>query len=98
MDIAEGFPLKDVGFGGAVGFVLGFTFKRVFKFLTLFMGLYILSLLWLADKGVISVNWDGLESFVRHSFSSLEAFATSALKTAAFSGSFAVGFLMGMKV
>ncbi len=90
--------LKELGFGGAMGFILGFTFKRIFKFLTLLLGLYILSLIWLADKGIISVNWSGMELFAREIFSSLESFAKASIRAVAFSGSFAVGFMIGMKV
>ncbi len=90
--------MKEVGFGGAMGFILGFTLKRIFKFLTLLIGLYILSLIWLADKGIITVNWSGVELAVREIFSSFENFARASVRAVAFSGSFIVGFTIGMKV
>ncbi|RLJ71580.1 putative membrane protein (Fun14 family) [Hydrogenivirga caldilitoris] len=90
--------LKDLGFGGALGFLVGFTLKRVFKIAAFILGLYILSLIWLADKGVISVNWAAFGKFAGSFFSSFESFAKTAVRTVSFGGSFAIGFVAGMKV
>ncbi len=90
--------IKSLGFGGALGFLSGFAFKRVFKVLSFLVGLYVLSLIWLADLGVITVNWKALEVLASSLFSSLENFARTAVRVVSFSGSFAVGFLIGMKV
>ncbi len=90
--------VKELGFGGAMGFLVGFTLKRVFKLLAFVVGLYILSLVWLADNGVITVNWDSLGKFASGFFSSFESFARTAVRTVSFGGSFAVGLAVGMKV
>lgn len=90
--------LKELGFGGALGFLVGFTLKRVFKMLTFILGIYILSLIWLADNGVIVVKWSAVERFAGEFFSSFESFAKNAVRTVSFGGSFAVGFAIGMKV
>ncbi len=90
--------VKELGFGGALGFLVGFTLKRVFKLIAFIIGIYILSLVWLADNGVISVNWGEMEKFATGFFSSFESFARSAVRTASFGGSFAIGFAVGMKV
>ncbi|EDP75073.1 FUN14 domain-containing protein [Hydrogenivirga sp. 128-5-R1-1] len=90
--------VKELGFGGAMGFLVGFTLKRVFKLLAFVVGLYILSLVWLADNGVITVNWDSLGKFASSFFSSFESFARTAVRTVSFGGSFAVGLAVGMKV
>jgi len=90
--------LKELGFGGAMGFLIGFTFKRIFKLLAFILGLYLISLIWLADNGVVTVNWAGLEGFAKSFFSSFNSFAQNIIKTASFGGGFAVGFAVGMKV
>ncbi len=89
---------KDLGFGGAMGFLVGFTLKRIFKLVAFILGLYILSLIWLADNGVITVNWDALGRFASGFFTSFDSFARNAVRTVSFGGSFAVGFVAGMKV
>jgi len=90
--------LKELGFGGAIGFLVGFTFKRIFKLMAFILGLYLISLIWLADNGVITVNWAALEGFARGFFSSFSSFAQNIVRTASFGGGFAVGFAIGMKV
>ena len=90
--------VKELGFGGALGFLVGFTLKRVFKFFALILGIYILSLIWLADNGIITVEWNKLGEFASGFFSSFESFAKNAVRTVSFGGSFAMGFAIGMKV
>ncbi|WP_457601408.1 FUN14 domain-containing protein [Hydrogenivirga sp.] len=90
--------VKELGFGGALGFLAGFTLKRVFKLIAFILGLYLLSLIWLADNGLITVNWDAFGRFVAGFFSSFESFAKNAVRTVSFGGSFAAGFVLGMKV
>ncbi len=87
-----------MGFGGALGFLVGFTLKRVFKIMAFLLGLYVLSLLWLADNGVIVVKWGEISKFANSFFSSFESFAKNTVRTLSFGGSFAVGFAIGMKV
>ncbi len=90
--------VKDVGFGGVMGFIVGYTLKRVLKFFMLIIGLYILSLIWLADIGVISVEWAKLEEFLRNFMSQGETLVKNLVRTVSFGGSFAVGFAIGWKV
>lgn len=89
---------KDLGFGGALGFLLGFTLKRVFKMFLLLAGLYVLSLIWLADKGVILVKWQEVEGFASGLFTSFSSFARGIVGTLPFGGGFALGFAIGIKV
>ena len=90
--------LKELGFGAGIGFLLGFTIKRAFKVLIFFIGLYTLSLIWLADNGVIAVNWQQMNDLVNTTLTSFSAFARTALKALSFMSSFAVGFAIGLKV
>jgi uncharacterized membrane protein (Fun14 family) len=90
--------LKQMGFGATLGFMVGFTLKRILKLMILVVGLYVLSLLWLADAGVLNVRWEGLAQLIGGLFSSTEGFARSAVRTLSFGGSFALGFALGMKV
>jgi len=90
--------LKELGFGAGIGFLLGFTIKRAFKVLIFFVGLYILSLIWLADNGLITVQWNEMNTFLSRTFESFASFAKTALKALSFLSSFAVGFAVGLKV
>ncbi len=97
-DILNPEAIKELGFGGAMGFIVGFTLKRILKFFLLILGLYILSLVWLADNGVITVNWGQIQDFVTSFFESFNSFARNAIRTLSFGSGFAVGFAVGMKV
>lgn len=90
--------LKELGFGAGIGFLLGFTIKRALKIMLFFVGLYLLSLLWLADNGVIILNVTAMEKLITQSLESFTAFSRMAFKALAFMSSFAVGFALGLKV
>ncbi len=90
--------LKELGFGAGIGFLLGFTIKRALKIFIFFFGLYFLSLLWLADNGVITLNITAFEKLITNALESFTAFTRVAFKALAFLSSFAVGFAVGLKV
>lgn len=90
--------LLDMGYAGFAGFVVGFAVRRLLNLFLMLMGLYMLSLMWLASKGIISVHWDALFMLFKGMFSSLPAFVEGLIRKLAFAGSFAVGFAVGFKV
>ena len=90
--------IYDMGYGAFAGFIIGFTMKRIFKFLVIITGLYLLSLIWLSGKGFISVNWGTFFEFLNGSFKSVDIAVKNITKTLAFSGSFIGGFILGLRV
>ncbi|NJF25352.1 FUN14 domain-containing protein [Thermococcus sp. Bubb.Bath] len=50
----------DLGVGAVTGFITGYALKKFIKIVTAIIGAYILSLFWLQQKGVISINTDKL--------------------------------------
>ncbi len=89
--------LLDMGYAGFAGFVVGFAIKRVLNLFLLLLGLYILSLMWLASKGIIEVHWGQLFVFFKGMFEGFTEFVQGLIRKLAFAGSFAVGFAIGMK-
>ncbi len=97
----EAFPpetLKHLGFGALLGFMVGFTLKRILKLMFFVLGIYLISLLWLADMGILSVRWEVLSGAIDSLFSSTKNLGRGLMGTLSFGGSFAVGFALGMKV
>lgn len=90
--------LLDMGYAGFAGFVVGFAVKRVLNFFLLLFGLYILSLMWLASKGIIQVDWGNLFYLFKGMFESFGAFVQGLIRKLAFGASFAIGFAIGFKV
>jgi len=50
----------DVGVGFIAGFITGYALKKILKVVLVLIGMYVLSLLWLQYKGVISINTNKL--------------------------------------
>ncbi|MCD6431767.1 hypothetical protein DRO45_02835 [Candidatus Bathyarchaeota archaeon] len=89
-----------LGIGGVGGFVLGYIIKKVSKLIAVLLGLFILFLLYLGVKGVISINYDALLK----AMTDLLGFAGQAagwligfVSLLPFMGSFIAGFLLGFK-
>jgi len=82
--------IADLGYGGSAGFVVGYAARRVLNILFMFLGLYLLSLLWLQSKGVIDIHWSAFLNLFKSIFESTERFV-------AFSGAFLGGFFLGSR-
>ena len=89
-----------LGIGGVGGFILGYIIKKVSKLIAVLLGLFILFLLYLGVKGVISINYDALLK----AMTDLLGFAGQAagwligfVSLLPFMGSFIAGFLLGFK-
>jgi uncharacterized membrane protein (Fun14 family) len=54
--------LSTITFGGIVGFLLGFTIKRIMKILAVIAGVFFAALLYLESQHIVNVNWDKLQT------------------------------------
>ena len=94
--------LTQLGFGGTLGFVIGFALKKLLKIILVLVGLYFASLFYLAHEGFITINYDRfnevyqtlISKLTRQNFT-IPTFLTSHLP---FTGSFIVGLGLGFKV
>ena len=91
-----------LGFGGMVGFAIGYAVKKILKIILVFIGLYFISLLYFSHVGFIEINYDRIasafESFASkllHGGITIPSFMTANIP---FIGSFIVGFGLGLKV
>jgi uncharacterized membrane protein (Fun14 family) len=90
-----------LGLGGLGGFIIGYALKKISKIVLVFIGLFIIALVYLGMKGIISINYDAL----LESISGLLGMAYTAssllvqvLALVPFAGSFITGFLIGLKL
>lgn len=88
---------KEFGAGALIGFTLGFTLKRIFKLFVFLLGLYLISLIVLSNKGVVEIHWNNLESWVNYVFQGFNNFAKSITSPVSSLAGFAVGFAAGWK-
>ena len=97
--------VSQVGFGGTLGFLLGYGLKKVaaivLKIVALISGLFMLGLTWLASIGVITVNFNSFANAAGNTFAnSLTAIVGSLAFLAQvfpMGGSFGLGFYLGAK-
>lgn len=97
--------VSQVGFGGTLGFLLGYGLKKVatlvFKLVALVSGLFMLGLTWLASIGVITINFNAFANAAGNTFAnSLTALVDSIAFIAQvlpMGGSFGLGFYLGAK-
>src|SRR6187200_1223745 len=54
--------VSTIGFGGIVGFLVGFILKRIMKILAVIAGVFLAALLYLESQHIVNVNWDKLET------------------------------------
>jgi Uncharacterized conserved protein, COG2383 len=85
--------LTDLGYAGFAGFVVGFAVKKLINLFLMFIGLYLLSLLWLQSKGIIDINWKQFWVLFKSLFQNVDIF----VRTAASSSAFAAGFFLGFR-
>jgi len=97
--------VTQVGFGGTLGFLLGYGLKKVaaiiLKITALISGVFMLALTWLASTGVITVNYNTFSSVIESGFTNSIAGLVGSITLLAevlpISGSFGVGFYLGAK-
>ncbi len=88
----------DIGYGFFIGWVVGYTIKKFFKFFAFAFGVYILSLIWLQHNGFITIHWDLLGQWIQEAQHNFQDWLKSLFNTLPFSASFAAGFAVGFKM
>ena len=88
----------DVGYGFFIGWVIGFTIKKFFKFFAFALGVYLLTLIWLEHNGFITIHWDLFGQWIQQGQQHFENWLKHLFNTLPFSASFAVGFAVGFKM
>ena len=93
--------VAQLGVGGIGGLCVGYALKKVAKVVAVIIGLFFLGLQYLAYKGIISINYIGLENWANGVLSGLgaaEGVLTTIIANLPFAASFAVGLAMGLKM
>ncbi|ASJ16785.1 hypothetical protein A3L04_06700 [Thermococcus chitonophagus] len=87
----------DVGVGALVGFIIGYALKKFMKIVMALIGAYVLSLFWLQQKGVITINTDALFNLTKQATEATLSLADKALGILPGSTAFIAGFYLGFK-
>jgi uncharacterized membrane protein (Fun14 family) len=78
--------VSTIGFGGIVGFLVGFALKRIMKILAVIAGVFFATLLYLESQHIGNVNWDKLQMISNSVLSTIAATATTTNATSTTSG------------
>jgi uncharacterized membrane protein (Fun14 family) len=90
-----------LGIGGVGGFILGFVIKKISKLIILLIGLFLIALVYLGAKGVINISYDALWKALEGTLGfagQAASWLVGLVSILPFAGSFAVGFLLGLKL
>lgn len=87
----------DVGVWGVVGFITGYALKKLLKLAMALIGAYILSLFYLQQKGVITINTDKLFNLTNNITQQVMGLGQKVLGILPGTGSFVAGFYIGFK-
>ena len=88
-----------LGVGGIGGFFVGYAIRKVAKIVAVFLGIFLLSLIFLAHIGAINVNYDKLTEVLSKLAIPEQAaeLLIPILANLPFAGSFTVAFIIGLK-
>ncbi|WP_297491049.1 FUN14 domain-containing protein [Thermococcus sp.] len=87
----------DLGFGGIAGFVTGYALKKFMKIVLTILGAYILSLFWLQQKGVLTINTEKLFNLTGSAASQVVGLAQKAIGILPGTTAFVAGFYLGFQ-
>jgi uncharacterized membrane protein (Fun14 family) len=88
--------LLSFGIGGFGGFFIGFVTKKIIKILMVLVGLYVFSLYYLMYTEVIKIDTTKLLATSSNIVTQIINFSVSTLAYLPISGSFAIGFTLGI--
>ena len=66
-----------IGFGGIVGFLVGFALKRIMKILAVIAGVFFAALLYLESQHIVNVNWDKIQTISNSVLSTITTVTTT---------------------
>ena len=69
--------VSTIGFGGIVGFLVGFMLKRIMKILAVIAGVFFAALLYLESQHIVNVNWDKIQTISNGVLSTITTTATT---------------------
>jgi len=89
--------MGDMSIGAAVGFITGYALKKFIKIVLTLAGVYLLSLFWLQQKGVITINTDALFNLAESATTSTLTLADKVVGILPGTGAFVAGFYLGFR-
>ena len=90
----------ELGIGGVGGFLVGFAFKKVAKLIAVIVGLFFLSLQYLAYENIIAIDYGALQIFANELLgqtAGAQTWLTDFIVHAPFGAAFVGGLYLGLR-
>jgi uncharacterized membrane protein (Fun14 family) len=87
--------VSTVGFGGLVGFLIGFALKRIMKILAVIAGVFFAALLYLESQHIVNINWDKLQTISNGVLSTIATAATTTNATSTGGSGLSISSIFG---
>jgi uncharacterized membrane protein (Fun14 family) len=90
-----------LGIGGVGGFIAGYALKKMMKIVAIVIGLFILALVYLGYKGIITINYGELGKAVSGGLGltgQAAEWITPIIAHLPFAGAFGLGLFLGFKM
>lgn len=97
MEFNTGAMFGDMGIGALVGFITGYALKKFMKLVIAIIGAYIVSLFYLQQKGVITINTDKLFNLAGGVTQQMVSLGQKVLGILPGTSAFVAGFYLGFK-
>ncbi len=92
--------VTQLGVGGIIGLCIGFALKKIAKIAAAVIGVFSLGLIYMESKGMITVDWLGVETWGNTALAGLgqaEGALGAFLANLPIAGGAVVGFALGIK-
>jgi len=90
-----------LGVGGIGGFIAGYALRKLLKIVTVIVGLFILALVYLSYRGILTVNYGELGNLVSDAIGltgQVPEWITPIITNLPFAGAFGTAFFLGFKM
>ncbi|WP_297535399.1 FUN14 domain-containing protein [Thermococcus sp.] len=97
MEFNTGTMFSDMGVGALVGFITGYALKKLLKIAIAIIGAYVLSLFYLQEKGVITINTEKLFNLTGNLSQQVVGLGQKVLGILPGTSAFVAGFYLGFR-
>jgi uncharacterized membrane protein (Fun14 family) len=90
----------EMGIGGVGGFIAGYALKKLLKIVAVIIGIFILALVYLGHRGIISINYVEIGNVFYGALSlsgEVAGWITPVIAHLPFAGAFGLAFFLGFK-
>jgi uncharacterized membrane protein (Fun14 family) len=93
--------VTQLGIGAVGGFIVGYALKKVTKIVAVIIGLFLVALIYLVNKGIITIDYGKFEDAILNALGGAGTAAgwlAPVIAHLPFAGSFGLGLFLGFKM